>query len=91
VCIRDDGTGPPAGVAASPFTPHRERRGPSAGAGLGLSIAHAIVVAHGGRIELEPAQPGTRFVITLPVGGDAAEGRDLDVKELPVPGVRTHG
>ncbi len=91
VTIRDEGHGPPESVLASPFTPHRERRGPSAGAGLGLSIAHAIVVAHGGRIEMEPAQPGTRFVITLPVGGDAADGREADAKELPVREVRAHG
>jgi signal transduction histidine kinase len=41
------------------------RRG--AGAGLGLSIAAGIVAAHGGRIELEPADCGTAFLITLPV------------------------
>ncbi|HET7355333.1 MAG TPA: ATP-binding cassette domain-containing protein [Nocardioidaceae bacterium] len=88
--IRDDGAGPPESVAASPFTPHRERRGPSAGAGLGLSIAHAIVVAHGGRIEMEPAEPGTRFSITLPVGNELAEGRDAEGRELTVREVRAH-
>jgi signal transduction histidine kinase/ABC-type multidrug transport system ATPase subunit len=92
--IRDDGAGPPESVAASPFAPHRERRGPTAGAGLGLSIAHAIVVAHGGRIEMEPAMPGTRFCITLPVGNDAAEGRDAESRdestELTVREVRAH-
>jgi ABC-type multidrug transport system ATPase subunit/signal transduction histidine kinase len=41
------------------------RRG--AGAGLGLSIAAGIVAAHGGRIELEPTDCGTAFLITLPV------------------------
>ncbi|HET7328028.1 MAG TPA: ATP-binding cassette domain-containing protein [Nocardioidaceae bacterium] len=89
--IHDDGAGPPESVAASPFTPHRERRGPTAGAGLGLSIAHAIVVAHGGRIEMGPAQPGTRFTITLPVGNEAAEGRDAESTEPTVREVRTHG
>ena len=89
--IRDDGAGPPESVAASPFAPHRERRGPTAGAGLGLSIAHAIVVAHGGRIEMEPAMPGTRFCITLPVGNDAAEGRDAESRELTVREMRGHG
>jgi signal transduction histidine kinase len=36
------------------------------GAGLGLAISRAIVEAHGGRIWLEPAAPGTRVRFTLP-------------------------
>jgi signal transduction histidine kinase/ABC-type multidrug transport system ATPase subunit len=39
----------------------------ASGAGLGLSIASGIVVAHGGRLELEPAERGTCFLVTLPV------------------------
>jgi signal transduction histidine kinase len=35
-------------------------------AGLGLAISRAIVEAHGGRIWLEPAAPGTRVRFTLP-------------------------
>src|ERR1700722_7320132 len=38
-----------------------------AGAGLVLSIAAGIVAAHRGRIELQPADCGTSFLITLPV------------------------
>jgi len=41
------------------------RRG--SGAGLGLSIASGILAAHGGRLDLEPAERGTCFLITLPV------------------------
>ena len=44
------------------------------GAGLGLSIASGIVAAHGGRLELEPAERGTCFLVTLPVEGPWSEG-----------------
>lgn len=38
------------------------------GAGLGLAISRAIVEAHGGRIWLERATPGTRVLFTLAAG-----------------------
>jgi signal transduction histidine kinase len=43
------------------------------GAGLGLAIARAIVVAHGGRIEVDDG-PGASFTITLPLA--PADGID---------------
>ncbi|OZA97900.1 MAG: two-component sensor histidine kinase [Polaromonas sp. 39-63-203] len=36
------------------------------GSGIGLSIVHEYVAAHGGRIELLPDQPGAHFRIELP-------------------------
>jgi signal transduction histidine kinase/ABC-type sulfate/molybdate transport systems ATPase subunit len=67
ISVLDDGAGVPADVASAPFEPARRRRSPTAGAGLGLSIAKGIVEAHGGRIELERPAQGTRFQIHLPV------------------------
>jgi signal transduction histidine kinase len=88
VRVADDGEGLPAGLAravtqaagqrdprwhdvlaAGIIRPPRRR---GAGAGLGLSIASGIVAAHGGRLELEPTERGTCFLITLPVEMPAA-------------------
>lgn len=45
------------------------------GIGLGLSICKAIVEAHGGSIMAEPNLPtGTKFVFTLPMGGENGKG-----------------
>jgi len=48
------------------------------GSGLGLSISHAIVTAHGGRIEAYSDGPGkgSRFVVRLPVARDAPDAPD---------------
>lgn len=40
------------------------------GMGLGLSISRSIVEGHGGRIRVEPGEPGTRFVFTIPLRRD---------------------
>ena len=60
-------------------TSRPQRRG--AGAGLGLSIASGIVAAHGGRLELEPTERGTSFLVTLPV-------EKLVSEEKPATGVK---
>ena len=82
VRVADDGEGLPAELARAVTqaagqrdprwhdvlatgTIRPRRRG--AGAGLGLSIASGIVAAHGGRLELEPTERGTCFLVTLPV------------------------
>ena len=47
------------------------------GLGLGLFIAHRIVLAHGGTIEVaSTSSEGTRFTVCLPRGG-AAKQRQL--------------
>jgi signal transduction histidine kinase len=66
--VTDSGEGIPAGEGERVFEAFY--RGDSArdgdGAGLGLAISRAIVEAHGGRIWLEDANPGTRVRFTLP-------------------------
>jgi signal transduction histidine kinase len=66
--VADSGEGIPAAQSERVFDAFY--RGDSArdgdGAGLGLAISRAIVEAHGGRIWLEDAHPGTRVRFTLP-------------------------
>jgi signal transduction histidine kinase len=46
------------------------------GTGLGLSIVEGVLRNHGGKIFVEqPEGAGTRIVLCLPAGGDAAAGR----------------
>ena len=71
----DDGTGMPGELAAA-FDVTPQRGAPSAGAGLGLSIAKAIIEAHGGSIELRRPARGTCFRISLPVEASDRPGTD---------------
>ena len=66
--VADSGEGIPAGEGERVFDAFyrgEASRGED-GAGLGLAISRAIVEAHGGRIWLEDANPGTRVRFTLP-------------------------
>jgi signal transduction histidine kinase len=75
VIIEDDGQGLTEEARATlfrRFVAHRSR----SGLGVGLSIAHDLIAAHGGQLTLDastlpPGRPGTigaRFVVTLPEG-----------------------
>ncbi len=78
VTIEDDGEGVPEARQATLF----RRFGPlpsRSGLGMGLSLAHDVILAHGGRLALEastlpPGRPGTtgaRFMMSLPLDGGA--------------------
>jgi len=70
--VEDSGPGIPAEVRDRLFTPYFTTKG-SRGTGLGLAMAHRIVLEHGGTIEVdEAAGGGAAFVIRLPVEGRAA-------------------
>lgn len=80
--VSDNGCGMEPEVLARAFDPFftdKPRRGLS-GNGLGLSISHAIIESHGGRLSAHSDGPGlgSTFVAELPVSletapGDAAE------------------
>ncbi len=75
--IRDNGTGIATEVREKIFNPFFTTKPTGEGTGLGLSMAHDIIVKqHGGRIDVE-TEPGafTEFIITLPRDNGAAVGR----------------
>jgi len=84
ITVADDGRGMPAEVAAAPFEHRRVRRTKTAGAGLGLSIARGIVLAHGGQIELSQPATGTTFIVRLPI----EDGAGLPVVDSGASGYR---
>jgi len=75
VRVADEGPGIPLGQREKVFEPfYRGREEPERpGSGLGLSIARAVVTAHGGRIWVEEtAGGGTALVLDLPIEEEAA-------------------
>ncbi len=68
--IVDQGPGVAAGDRARVFEPfYRGERQPTdavRGSGIGLSIVHEYITAHGGQIELLDDNPGAHFHIELP-------------------------
>lgn len=86
VAIEDRGPGLPDEIRARLFHPFATgRRG---GVGLGLALAHRIVVLHGGRIRLEDRPGGgTRAVLTFPRDTIVTNGNEAPPAEAlpPVP------
>ena len=77
--IADNGPGVSAELRRRIFEPFFTTKSKAGGTGLGLSFSHAVVEAHGGRIELTDLQPGALFRITLQA---AAEG-SAEIAEIP--------
>lgn len=67
--VRDHGIGIEARHLEDVFEPFRRLNGPAyPGAGFGLTVARMIVQLHGGKIWIEPADPGTSLRFELPAG-----------------------
>lgn len=75
ICIKDTGVGIAPEEHDLIFTPYYrgdQRRRIKQGMGLGLSIARNLVLAHGGRIEVESTpDEGSKFTIWIPKGDSA--------------------
>jgi two-component system sensor histidine kinase AtoS len=67
VIVRDTGTGIPKDKIKKIFLPFFTTK--DKGVGLGLALAHKIILSHGGRIDAESTEgKGTVFTVTLPKG-----------------------
>ena len=65
VVVDDDGAGVPPESRDRIFEPFFTTK--AKGSGLGLSIVHAIVTQHGGRLRVEDSpEGGARFIVSLP-------------------------
>ena len=67
--VQDSGQGVPVEDREAIFLPRRRlsRDSEIEGFGYGLAIVRSIVTAHGGKIWVEEAAPGARFVVWLPL------------------------
>jgi PAS domain S-box-containing protein len=86
--VADNGVGIAPEIKDKIFDPYFTTKGVGKGTGMGLSIVHGIVTAHGGTIACQ-SRPGegTTFTITLPALSEAADILDtVPSREAPPPG-----
>jgi CheY-like chemotaxis protein/two-component sensor histidine kinase len=72
--VRDNGPGIPPDLLPRIFDPFFTTKNVGVGMGLGLSICHGIVTAHGGAVTVDPQLPGggACFRVSLPVAKQPA-------------------
>lgn len=74
--VQDNGNGMTPEVRAHVFEPFFTTKHPGRGTGLGLATCHAIVVSHGGEIEVESTlNEGATFRVWLPATEEDDEAR----------------
>jgi signal transduction histidine kinase len=66
ITVSDTGPGIAVGDASRIFEPGVRLATDVPGTGLGLPLARAIAVAHGGRLDLAPTAGGTTFMLMIP-------------------------
>lgn len=77
ISVADNGPGIPEALRTRIFEPYFTTKPTGMGTGVGLSVSHAIVEQHGGRLTVDcPPEGGTRFTIDLPC--ETSEAADAD-------------
>ncbi|WP_291299161.1 PAS-domain containing protein [Elioraea sp.] len=67
ITVEDTGPGVPPAIRRRIFDPYFTTKPVGVGTGIGLSVCHGIITAHGGTITVEDSPcGGARFVIRLP-------------------------
>lgn len=86
--VRDEGSGIDAATRSRLFEPFFTTKPQGQGTGLGLAVAHGIVLAHQGEIQVD-SQPGigSCFHLYLPL----LQGGELPAEPAPEPGVTAVG
>ena len=80
--VRDTGIGMAEDVVKEAFNPFFTTKDVGEGTGLGLSVVHGIVTAHGGTIKVESdVGQGAKFTIRLPLS--AAPGAQVGQETEP--------
>jgi PAS domain S-box-containing protein len=75
LAIADTGCGIPEEHMDRLFEPFFTTKAPEQGTGLGLSVAHQIITAHGGRIDIaSQVDRGTTVTLSLPLAEGGADG-----------------
>lgn len=69
--VEDDGPGIDPAVLPRVFDPFVTTRpgGAQRTSGLGLAVVRSLTEAQGGTVQVDPAWPGTRLVLTFPLAG----------------------
>lgn len=67
LAVRDHGDGVPEGEVAHLFDRFSSADHSPHSVGLGLWIVKLLTESHGGSVRYEPAHPGARFVVTIPL------------------------
>ena len=79
ITISDTGCGIPEEFLQRIFDPFFTTKGVGRGTGLGLSVSHGTIEAHGGVIEVTSVEgEGTEFQIYLPIGEPYATEQGIE-------------